>query len=228
MPILSKDLHGNAPDTAPVALLLIDVINDLEWKGGDRLLPHALAMAERLVALKERCQKVGIPAIYVNDNFGHWQSDFRKIVKHCRQDGVRGEPIARMLQPAEDDYFVLKPKHSGFYATALEILLQHLRAKTLIMTGIAGDNCVLFTAHDAYLRDYRIIAPRDCIASVDPGRNTAALEHMKRVLKVDTRSSEEIDLQAPGKGGRGARGIKRTVAPARGSKGRRAPRKKQR
>jgi nicotinamidase-related amidase len=185
-------------------------------------------MAERIVALKERCGKAGIPTIYVNDNFGHWKSDFRKIVKHCRRDKVRGEPVARALQPEEDDYFVLKPKHSGFYATSLDLLLEHLTAKILILTGIAGDNCVLFTAHDAYLRDYRLVAPRDCIVSVEPRHNTEALEHMERVLKVDTRPSEELDLGELGKDARRARGIKRTKAPARGSAARRSPRKKPR
>jgi len=190
----SKDLHGNAPDDAEAALLLIDVINDLEFEGGDRLLKHALPMAARLAALKARCRRAGIPAIYVNDNFGHWQSNLHKLIEHCQRDGVRGKPIAEALLPEETDYFVIKPKSSGFYATSLQILLEHLSVKTLILTGIAGDNCVLFTAHDAYLREYRLFVPGDCIASIDPKHNAAALRHMQRLLKVDVRSSKEINV----------------------------------
>ena len=130
MPAKNEDLHGNAPDKADVALLLIDVINDLEFPEGDQLLQHALPMAERIAALKRRAKAAGIPAIYVNDNFGRWQSDFNAQVEHCLHDGVRGQPIAELLRPDEDDYFVLKPKHSGFFSTTLDILLDYLQVET--------------------------------------------------------------------------------------------------
>ena len=109
-----NDLHGNVPDDMAVALLLIDVINDLEFGGGEDLLAHALPMATQIAVLKRRATHAGIPAIYVNDNFGRWQSDFAKLLAHCLDDGVRGQPLAEQLQPERDDYFVLKPKHSGF------------------------------------------------------------------------------------------------------------------
>ncbi len=111
-------------------------------------------MARRIAALKRRAKAAGIPAIYVNDNFGRWQSDFTKVVQHCLDDGVRGEEMARILHPEEDDYFVLKPKHSAFYATTLDTLLQYLGAKRLILTGVAGNICILFSANDAYMRDF--------------------------------------------------------------------------
>src|SRR5207248_2360578 len=107
-------------------------------------------------ALKKRAKAAGIPAIYVNDNFGIWQSDFRSVVRHCLEDGVCGAPIARLLAPEADDYFVLKPKHSGFYSTTLDILLDYLGVRALILTGIAANICVLFTANDAYMRDFRL------------------------------------------------------------------------
>ena len=110
----NSDLHGNAPDTSPVALLLIDVINDLEFEGGEKLLPHALPAAKVIGEFKKRCANAGIPAIYVNDNFGKWRSDFKKLVSHCVDDNTRGREIVELLEPAPDDYFVLKPKHSGF------------------------------------------------------------------------------------------------------------------
>ena len=97
MPPKNEDLHGNVPDTSAVVLLLIDVINDLEFEGGETLLNFAFPAAERIAELKRRTAQLGIPAIYVNDNFGKWQSDFRKLVAHCLNDGVRGEPLARLL-----------------------------------------------------------------------------------------------------------------------------------
>jgi nicotinamidase-related amidase len=194
MPKTNQDLHGGAPDQSSVVLLLIDVINDLEFAGGDRLQRYAQPAAEKIAALKRRAKKQGIPTIYVNDNFGRWQSDFQKQVRHCLEDGVRGEAIARLLSPEEEDYFVLKPKHSGFFSSSLDILLRYLGAETLILTGFAGNLCVLYTANDAYMRDFRLIVPGDCIASETLQGNHYALDQMKRFLKADVRVSPQIKL----------------------------------
>ena len=159
-PAKNEDLHGNVPDKAEVALLLIDVINDLEFDSGRDLLRHALPAAERLAALKRRAKAADVPVIYVNDNFGRWQSDFKKLLQHCLGDGVCGRPIAELLRPDDDDYFVLKPKHSGFFSTTLDTLLDYLRVKTLVLTGLTGDICVLFTASGAYMRDFHLCIPQ--------------------------------------------------------------------
>lgn len=192
MPSRNPDLHGNAPDNSPIALILIDVINDLEFPGSEKLLKQALPMARKLARLKKRAQAAKVPVIYVNDNFGRWQSDFHKQVQHCLEDGVKGEPIARLLRPGKEDYFVLKPKHSGFFSTQLDILLEHLGTETVILTGIAGNICVLFTANEAYMRDYQLIVPRDCVASNTRKENDYALQQMKQILKADIRPSSKI------------------------------------
>lgn len=189
------DLHGSAPDRSPVALLLIDVINDLDFEGNERIVEAAPAMARAVAALKRRAQSAGVPVIYVNDNFGRWRSDFRKQVDHCLQDGVPGAEIARLLEPGEDDYFVLKPKHSGFYSTTLDTLLRYLGTTSLIITGIAANICVLFTANDAYMRDFRLWVPEDCTISNSAEENLFALRQMEQVLKADTRPSGEIDFK---------------------------------
>jgi nicotinamidase-related amidase len=192
----NEDLHGMVPDKSDVALLLLDVINDLEFDGGERLVQHMLPMAERLAALKRRAKEAGIPAIYVNDNYGRWQSDFNRLIAHCMETGVRGKPVVELLHPDEDDYFVLKPKHSGFFSTTLDVLLRYLRARTLILTGVAGNICVLFTANDAYMRDFHLAVPGDCVASNSATDNRHALRQMKTVLKADIRLSTQLDLTA--------------------------------
>jgi nicotinamidase-related amidase len=194
MPKKNRDLHGNAPDKSETALLLIDVINDLEFDEGDALLEYAIPMAQRLLALKRRLQAADVPTIYVNDNFGRWQSDFNKQVEHCLHDGVRGQSIAELLRPDEDDYFVLKPKHSGFYSTGLDILLRYLGVRRLIITGIATNICVLFTANDAYMRDFELVIPTDCVAANTAEENRHALEQMRRILKADIRPSTALEL----------------------------------
>ena len=115
---------------------------------------------------------------------------------HCLNDGVRGQRVAEALLPQEDDYFVLKPKHSGFVSTSLSTLLTHLKAQTIILTGVAGNVCVLFTANDAFMRDYRLIVPADCVASEDAEENRHALDQMRTVLRADVRPSHELDLNA--------------------------------
>jgi nicotinamidase-related amidase len=195
MPAKNQDLHGNVPDTSPVALILIDLINDLEFEGGRKLLKPAVRAAAAIAKLKQKARAQGVPVIYANDNFGRWRSDFRETVTHVLEDGVRGQPLAELLQPEHDDYFVLKTKHSAFYATTLELLLQYLKAKRVILTGVSGDMCVLFTAADAYMRDLEILVPEDCIASVSAVENRKALQYMKRVFRADTRASTKLDLK---------------------------------
>jgi nicotinamidase-related amidase len=188
------NIHGGAPTSSVVALLLIDVINDLEFDAGATLLRRALPAARRIAALKERAARAGVPVIYVNDNFGKWRSDFRTLVAHCLDDGVRGEPLARLLAPGREEYFVLKPMHSGFYGTTLALLLRHLGVDTLVLTGFTADTCVLFTANDAYMRGFRLYVPVDCVASVDPRIERRALQHLKAVVKADLRRSNRLDL----------------------------------
>src|SRR5215204_1621171 len=190
----SKDLHGSAPDKSAAALLLIDVVNDFEFEEGEELLRLALPVGRNIAELKKLARAEGIPSIYVNDNFGRWQSDFKKIVSHCRN--APGKSFVEMLLPDEDDYFVLKPKHSGFYSTTLHLLLTHLTTKNLILTGIAGNNCVLFTANDAYMRDFKIFVPADCVVSNTEEENRYALSQMATVLKADTSPATELDLKA--------------------------------
>ena len=200
MPIASRmprarrrhDLHGNAPDESPVALLIIDLINAFDFDRAGEMLPRALAAAKAVAKLKRRARRAGVPVVYVNDNFGRWRSDFHQILAHCLKSP--GREIARLLAPGRNDYLVLKPKHSGFQFTTLELLLQHLGASTLVLTGVAGNFCVLFTAHDAYMRDYHLVVPSDCIASQTEAEDRSALEHMAKVTKADTRASSSIDF----------------------------------
>lgn len=194
MPATNHDLHGSAPDKAPVALLLVDVINDFDFPEAEQLLRFARPMAERIAALKNRAVAAGIPVIYANDNFGRWRSDFSFQVEHCLRQGQPVREIVELLRPGEHDYFVLKPKHSGFFSTTLDTLLRYLGARTLIIAGVATNICVLFTANDAYMRDYRLIVPKDCVAANTQQENDNALEQIRVVLKATVSASDAIDF----------------------------------
>lgn len=190
------DLHGSAPDTCEAALLLIDVINDLDFPEGEQLLRHALPMAEKLAALKRRLKAAGIPAVYVNDNFGRWQSNQQAQVEHALESESRGREVVRLLQPEDDDYFVLKPKHSAFFSTTLDTLLRYLGTRRVILTGVATNICVLFTANDAYMRDLELYVPSDCSAANTRKEHEWSLAQMEEVLKADIRPSSQLRVPA--------------------------------
>ncbi|MGZ8916074.1 MAG: cysteine hydrolase family protein [Methylobacter sp.] len=192
------DLHGNAPDSSATVLLIIDLINDFTFPGGDELHTQAEPMARRIVDLRARADSKNIPVIYVNDNFGKWQSDNRTLVGHCMANASISRHLVAMIKPRRTDYFVLKPKNSGFYATTLELLLEYLQAKNLIITGLTTDICVLLTAADAFMRDYKIQVPCDCTASIQADDHEQALSYMKRVLKADVGPSHQLTFEFRG------------------------------
>jgi nicotinamidase-related amidase len=176
------------------ALLLIDVINDLAFEGSDVLVAQAEPMALRLAALKRRATAAGLPVIYINDNFGQWRSDFRQTIAHCTARTSPGRLLSQRLRPTSRDYFVLKPKHSAFYDTTLDTLLGSLRIRRVILTGIAGNICVLFTANDAYMRELKVFAPADCIVSNTAADNDYALQQIETVMKGNITASPQLEF----------------------------------
>jgi nicotinamidase-related amidase len=184
----------NAPDSSSCALILLDIINTFDFDDGEKLFKRALPMAKRLKELKERCHRRGIPAVYVNDHFGRWRSDFSTLVKDCKKEGFRGREILECLQPESHDYFVFKPMYSGFYQTTLELLLLHFGARTLIVTGLASNICVLCTANDAHMRRYKLWLPRDGMAAATQAEQDYAELHFEKVLSADVRPIAEMRL----------------------------------
>jgi nicotinamidase-related amidase len=180
------------PEKKAVALLLIDVINDFAFPEAKNLLRYAFPAARKIAALKSRVAAQGIPVIYVNDNFGRWRSDFEAQVEHCLEANASGRSITELLRPGPEDYFVLKPKHSGFYSTTLDVLLHHLGVTKIILAGFAADICVLYTANDAYMRDLDIVVPSDCVASETLQAKKHALNQMKRFLKAQVLPSARV------------------------------------
>jgi nicotinamidase-related amidase len=172
---------------SPVVLLVVDFINPLTFEGAELLAPAAVEAAKACVALRRRARAQGIQTIFANDNYGVWHSEFRDVWRACRQGNRAAATIAGWLKPRPEDFTVLKPRHSAFHATPLALLLSLLRCKRLIVTGLATDNCVLFTAMDAYLHGYALWVPEDCTAAETVEAKQGALAHMERVLKAEIR-----------------------------------------
>lgn len=176
------------------ALLIIDMLSSWDFPDAERLLPPAAAIAPCIAALAARCREAGVPVIYANDNHGRWRSDLSQVVDAALAGDGQGAVIARQLRPQPSDYFVLKPKHSCFHATPLNLLLRHLGATRLVLCGVSSDQCVLYTAADARMRDYEVVVPRDCVATQSDERHKQALRHFAQALDLQTPPWREIDL----------------------------------
>lgn len=176
------------------ALLVIDMISAWDFPDAPALARQAQAIAAPIARLRQRCKRAGVPVIYANDNRGRWRSDLRRQIDQSIAAGDPGARITEALMPGEDDYFVLKPRHSAFFATPLELLLQDLGPRRLILAGVSSDQCVLASAADAHMRGYQVVVPRDCVASLSPRRNRASIVYFEQVLKVATPSSSRLRL----------------------------------
>ena len=195
-------------------LLVIDFFNPNGFRETPRFAKAALAAARRTAHLKEALRKRRVPTIYANDNFGRWQSEFGALVAQCRElPGAAGE-IATLLAPQAGDWSVLKPRHSAFYGTPLQFMLDELGAETLILTGVSADSCITMTAHDAHVRQFGVWTPRDCVASAEVSYTRAALKQLKRVASAATVSSRAL-MGGDAKMRRGS-GQRRGAKPKRG------------
>lgn len=163
-------------------ILFIDIINDFDFDGSDKLLEHTENILPGLKKLRQFGKENDIPIIYVNDHYGFWQADFRKIINYC--ENSRNQHIIQELKPDDSDYFLIKPQHSAFFQTPLHALLNDLGKTHLIMAGIAGDICILFTAKDAYMYKYTMHVPENCMASEEKDGNDYALYLMHSVMKT--------------------------------------------
>jgi len=176
------------------ALVILDMISCWSFPDAELLVRGARQVAPVIARLKQRCRAAGVPVIYANDNSGQWRSDFKFVVRESLESAGGGAEITRLLEPDDEDYFVLKPKHSAFFATPLEILLDHLCTKRLLIVGVAGDQCVANTAADAHMRDFEVVVPRDAIASQTDGRNRRAVEQMAEAMRVKVPTASAVRL----------------------------------
>jgi nicotinamidase-related amidase len=174
------------------AVLIVDLVSEFEFRHWRALLAAARRIVPRIVRLKARARAAGVPVIYVNDASGTWESDQSAFVRRCTADDARGRDVARQIRPDADDYFIFKPKHSAFYATPLAELLERLQATRLVLTGLSSHQCVLFTAVDAYVRDFQLIVPPDCIGAPAAIQTRHALFVLKDAVQAQTPRSSRI------------------------------------
>lgn len=173
-----------ATQRASSALLILDMINTFDFPDGLALARSARRIAKPIALLRQKWRRAGQPVIYANDNFGQWRSDFQAVFALCSHEGARGRDVAHALQPYPVDYFILKPRHSAFFATPLAMLLDVLQVRRLVLTGVATESCVLCTALDAHMRDYVVDVVSDATASTGAVRHRRGLDALREVPEV--------------------------------------------
>lgn len=187
---------ADGPAPGGVGLLIIDMINGMTFPGAQSMKPKADRVTTTILALRRQADRLKTPVIYVNDNYGQWHSEKSRIVEACAAEDCPGRDIVMRIAPRMDDYFIIKPQFSGFYSTNLPHLLPKLGVRRLILTGIAADICVLFTAADAHMRGYRLWVPWDAVASETDERAAWALEIMRASMDADIRPTTDLTLPA--------------------------------
>jgi nicotinamidase-related amidase len=189
-------MKNHAIHRSKIVVLLIDVVNDFAFPDGDTILKRARPIAKRLARLKEIAYRANAPVLYVNDNFGQWRSDAARVLARCLRPESLGRKFVAKIRPEERDYCVLKPMHSAFYQTPLELLLRELGATSLVLTGLTTNSCVLCTAHDAKMRNFKITVVSDCCAARNAAEHRQALANMKQMTGARIVTLASLRLKA--------------------------------
>ena len=185
-------MNRKSDNPGSTALLIIDMMNLFDFKGGVALGKSALTCLPAITRLRCRFEQAAAPFIYVNDNFAHWQGGFHDLVAQCASAGGPSAEIAAALAPCMGHYYVLKPKHSAFLYTPLSVLLAKLEVRRLVLTGIAVDSCIVATALDANTREFALWVPNDAVGAISRGRKANGLALIRSSMHTDTKGTRAI------------------------------------
>jgi nicotinamidase-related amidase len=199
------DSGGNRPEGVPdegpagsqgnrTALIVVDMLNGYDHEDADRLAENVEPVVPAIRTLLDRAQRADVPVVYVNDNHGHWRSSLPDLVEHAR-NGKRPDLVEPLLPP-DEARFVIKARHTIFYGTPLEYLLEQIGVRRIVLTGQVTEQCVLYSALDAYVRHFSVAVPRDAVAHIHRNLADAALEMMERNMRAELSDAASVPLGA--------------------------------
>jgi nicotinamidase-related amidase len=174
------------------ALLVVDMLNNYDHPEGERLAERVERALPGIRALLDRAGEEDVPVVYVNDNYGHWNSSSEELARQA-MDGKHPELVEPIL-PIEGQSFVLKARHSTFFQTPLEYLLDQMGVGRLVFTGQVTEQCILYSALDAYVRHFDVVVPADAVAAIYDDLGEAALKMMERNMGAELDRAEEISF----------------------------------
>lgn len=166
------------------AVVIIDMMNTYQHPDAEDLIPNVAKIIDPLSDLVRRARESGdVDLVYVNDNYGDFTAQFSDIVRSAL-DGARPD-LVKPIVPSGDCRVMTKVRHSAFYATALAYLLARLETQRLILTGQVTEQCILYTALDAYVRHFQVVIPTDAVAHIDADLGAAALKMMEQNMSAE-------------------------------------------
>jgi nicotinamidase-related amidase len=171
------------------ALVVVDVLNPYDHEDAGPLARSMAAVVGQVAELVRRARDEEQPVIYVNDNYGHWNSSSGELLDAALRG--RHPELVDPLRPPRDASFVIKARHSIFYETPVEHLLRQLGVSRIMLCGQVTEQCILYSALDAYVRDLRVAVPLDGVAHIDPELADAALRMMRRNMRADVRPASD-------------------------------------
>jgi nicotinamidase-related amidase len=174
------------------ALLVVDMLNTYEHEDADRLAASVRQAVPQIERLIRRAREDDVALVYVNDNYGDWNSSSSELARRAVEG--RYPELVEPLLPREDDAFVIKARHSVFYSTPLEYLLQSMDVGRIVLAGQATEQCILYSALDGYVRHFSVAVPRDGVAHIYEHLAQAALEMMERNMHADVTSAADVQL----------------------------------
>ncbi len=188
---MRRGLQPRSRRSGRVALLALDLITDFDFPDGAAVRRALSRHAAAIRTLLDTARAHAIPIIYTNDNLGPWRSDAMELIAHCTQTRRAGAALVRQLCPAVEDEIILKPRHSAFYGTPLEALLDDRRIDTLLLVGMSAESCVWMTACDAHTRGFSLVIPADTMAGASTRALRATLTGLEDALgaRVPTHAS---------------------------------------
>jgi len=175
------------------ALVVIDMLNTYDFEDADKLVASAEQAVPKIAELIDRARREDVPVIYVNDNYGDWNSSVDELL----ENGLNGEhpELVEPIRPPDDVSFVIKARHSIFYGTPLEHLLATHDIDRLVMTGQVTEQCILYSALDAHVRGIDVAVPADAVACIHEDLAEAALRMMETNMGADVTPSAECVLR---------------------------------
>ena len=181
--------------TGSSALIVIDMLNPYDHDDADELAAHVQAIVDPLRGLIDAARECDAELVWVNDNYGDFAASRDQLVERALSG--RHPELIEPLVPGDGCDFLQKIRHSAFYSTSLEYLLHRREVTQMILSGQVTEQCILYTALDAYVRHYSVCVASDAAAPIDPELGDAALEMMRRNMRAEIVSADDLVDRMP-------------------------------
>ena len=174
------------------AVIVVDMLNEYDHEDGDVLVESVREALPAMRRIVERAHREGTPVVYVNDNYGDWAAGRPELVE--RAAAGRGADVVEQIAPADGTWFIAKARHSIFYETQLEYLLREQEIERIVLVGQVTEQCILYSALDAYVRRFEVAVPRDAVAGIHADLASSALRMMERNMRADVVDADDCAL----------------------------------